>query len=120
MVRAAPAAGRSIAAGRSTGGWSEALSFLVDLAPVRGVPLPPGPTKNPRLSEHASHGPRRRPDRCDPRLRGVQAPELPDQEVQAQQPGSHHAAQVLQVVPAPYRAPRDPLGTARWPAIASD
>ena len=63
------------------------------------------------------HGPRRRPDRCDPRMRGLQAPELSDKEVQAQQPGSHHAAQVLQVVPASYRAPRDALGPARWPPI---
>ena len=55
------------------------------------------------------HGSRRRPDRRHPRLRGVQAPELPDEQVQAEQPGPHHAAQVLQVVPAAYRAPRDPL-----------
>src|SRR3954471_20792782 len=77
----------------------------------------PGALTNPRLSEHAVHGPRRRPDRCDPRLRGVQAPELPDQEVQAQQPGSHHPAQVLQVVPAAYRASRDPVRErlGRWP-----
>src|SRR3954463_10024648 len=87
------------------------------LAPERGFPLPTGATTNPRLSEHAVHGPRRRPDRCDPRLRGVQAPELPNQEVQAQQPGSHHPAQVLQVVPAAYRASRDALGKTgkRWP-----
>ena len=81
-----------------------------------GVFLCPGAPTNPRLSEHAVHGPRRRPDRCHPRMRGLQAPELPDQEVQAQQPGSHHAAQVLQVVPASYRASRDAIGkTDRWP-----
>ena len=97
----------------------QALSFLADLAPVRGFPLPPGALTNPRLSEHAFHGPRRRPDRCDPRVRGLQAPELPDQEVQAQQPGSHLAAQVLQVVPASYRAPRDALGR-RGLAMATD
>ena len=46
---------------------SIALSFLADLAPVRGFPLT-GALTNPRLSEHAFHGPRRRPDRCDPRV----------------------------------------------------
>ena len=33
-----------------------------------GVFLWPGALTNPRLSEHAFHGPRRRPDRCDPRV----------------------------------------------------
>src|SRR3954465_10754195 len=42
-------------------------------------------------------------------MRGVQAPELPDEQVQAQQPGPHHAAEVLPVVQAAHRAPRDPL-----------
>ncbi|CAA9521369.1 MAG: LSU ribosomal protein L33p @ LSU ribosomal protein L33p, zinc-dependent, partial [uncultured Solirubrobacteraceae bacterium] len=54
-------------------------------------------------------GPRRRAHRCDPRLRGLQAAQLPDEQVQAQQPRSHHAAQVLQVVPAAHEPPGDPL-----------
>ncbi|CAA9403440.1 MAG: LSU ribosomal protein L33p @ LSU ribosomal protein L33p, zinc-dependent, partial [uncultured Phycisphaerae bacterium] len=54
-------------------------------------------------------GPWRRPDRCDPRLRGLQAPELPDEQVQAQQPGSHRPAEVLQVVPGAHQPPGDPL-----------
>src|SRR3954451_20225487 len=101
--------------GTSAGGVS-ALSFLADLAPERGFPLPRR-IHEPTTLGARRHGPRRRPDRCDPRLRGVQAPELPDKEVQAQQPRSHQPAQVLQVVPASYRAPRDALGTTRWPPI---
>ena len=42
-----------------------------------GVFLCPAPTHDSRSTP--SDGPRRRPDRCDPRLRGLQAPELPDQ-----------------------------------------
>jgi hypothetical protein len=34
-----------------------------------------------------SHGSRRRSNRRDPRMRGVQAAELPNREVEAQQPG---------------------------------
>ena len=63
---------------------ASALSSLADLAPVRGFPLPPGASQNPRLSEHAFHGPRRRPDRSHPRVRGLQAPELSDKEIEAQ------------------------------------
>src|SRR4051812_12285276 len=61
-------------------------------------------------SRSTPNGPRRRPDRRHPRLRGVQAPELPDQQVQAQQPGPHRAAEVLQVVPPAHVPPRDPIG----------
>src|SRR5581483_9241447 len=41
-----------------------------------------------------AHGPWRRPDRCNARVRGVQAPELPDKQEQAQQPGAAPASQV--------------------------
>src|SRR5689334_20982757 len=57
----------------------------------------------------AAYGPRRRPHRSHPRLRGVQAAQLPDEQEQAQQPRSHHAAQVLQVVPLATEPPGDPL-----------
>ena len=76
-----------------------------------GVFLCPAPTHDSRSTP--SDGPRRRPDRCDPRLRGVQAPELPDQQVQAQQPGPHQPAQVLPLVPEAHGPPRDPLGSIR-------
>ncbi|CAA9489781.1 MAG: LSU ribosomal protein L33p @ LSU ribosomal protein L33p, zinc-dependent, partial [uncultured Solirubrobacteraceae bacterium] len=51
----------------------------------------------------------RRPHRCHPRVRGVQAAELSDQEVQAQQSRSHRDEQVLPVVPQAHRASRDPV-----------
>ena len=89
-------AARVVDRGAHTGGTSEGrsrslyerrrLSAILPchLAPERGFSLPLRCIHEPRLSEHAVHGPRRRPDRCDPRVRGLQAPELPDQEVQAQ------------------------------------
>jgi hypothetical protein len=43
-------------------------------------------------------------------LRGVQAPELPHPQEPAQHSGSHPAAEVLPVVPAPHGAPGDSLG----------
>src|ERR671920_166162 len=68
------------------------------------------PGRRSTRSHHgAAYGPRRRAHRCNPRLRGVQAAQLPDQQEQAEQPRSHHAAQVLQVVPVAHEPPGDPL-----------
>ena len=70
---------------------SERASALdcLDLAPGRGF-------SSPRAAEHndagiTDHGPRRRTNRCHPRLRGVQASQLPDKQEQAQQPRPDHA-----------------------------
>src|SRR5919202_814624 len=78
---------------------------------VRSAPHPHG----------AAYGPRRRPHRSHPRLRGVQAAQLPYQQEQAQQPRPHHAAQVLQVVPLAHEPPRDALAAEErsWRATAS-
>src|SRR3954447_13693394 len=74
------------------------------------------------ISHGAAYGPRRRPHRSHPRLRGVQAAQLPDEQEQAQQPRSHHAAQVLQVVPLAYEPPGDALAAEdrSWPVTASE
>ena len=88
---------------RSSGASARRYPSLPTSRRVRGFPLPGAVFIDLLLTERRKHGPRRRPDRCHPRVRGVQAPELPDQQVQAQQPGSHRAAQVLQVVPEAHR-----------------
>jgi hypothetical protein len=59
------------------------------------------------------HGSRRRSNSYHPRVRGVQAPQLPNEQEQAQQPGSGDAAQVLPVVPAAHLSPGDPLARER-------
>src|SRR5581483_3401783 len=64
-------------------------------------------------SESARYGTWRCPNRCDPRLRGVQAPELPDEQEQAEQPRAAAAEEVLPLVPASHAAPRDPVGVPR-------
>src|SRR5918912_4370404 len=76
----------------------------------------------PHISHGAAYGPRRRPHRSHPRLRGVQAAQLPDEQEQAQQPRPHHAAQVLQVVPVAHEPPGDPLGAEdpSWPVTVSE
>src|SRR3954466_16026238 len=78
--------------------------------------------RSAHISHGAAYGPRRRAHRSHPRLRGVQAAQLPDEQEQAQQPRSHHAAQVLQVVPVPHEPPGDPLAAddPSWPVIVSE
>src|SRR4051812_333454 len=69
----------------------------------------PSAVGRPTSHHGAAYGPRRRAYRCHPRLRGVQAAQLPDEQEQAEQPRPHHAAQVLQVVPVAHEPPGDPL-----------
>src|SRR4051795_12068496 len=82
----------------------------------------PSAVGRPTSHHGAAYGPRRRAHRSHPRLRGVQAAQLPDEQEQAQQPRSHHAAQVLQVVPVPHEPPGDPLAAddPSWPVIVSE
>src|SRR4051794_2851876 len=82
----------------------------------------PSAVGRPTSHHGAAYGPRRRAHRYHPRLRGVQAAQLPDEQEQAQQPRSHHAAQVLQVVPVAYEPPGDPLaaGGPSWPVTVSE
>jgi hypothetical protein len=61
------------------------------------------------LTFRRSHGSRRRPNCRHPRLRGVQAAQLPDREVQAERPGADRAAQVLPLVRPSHVAQGDPL-----------
>ena len=56
-----------------------------------------------------SHGSRRRTNRRHPRVPGVQAAQLPDAEVQAQQSGPDRAAQVLPLVRQAHAAQGDAL-----------
>src|SRR4051812_10641621 len=69
----------------------------------------PSAVGRPTSHHGAAYGPRRRAHCDHPRLRGVQAAQLPDEQEQAQQPRSHHDAQVLQVVPIAHEPPGDPL-----------
>ena len=62
----------------------------------------PGRSRSEFPRPESPHGPRRRAHRYHPRVRGVQAAQLPDEQEQAELARSHHAAQVLQVVPLPH------------------
>ncbi len=101
-------------------GFSEASALdCLHLAPGRGFSSPEAAVHN-----HAGisdHGPRRRSNRYHPRLRGVQASQLPDEQEQAQQPRPDRrcASTAAGAASTPATGRPASAGALLWPVTAN-
>ena len=88
------------------------------LAPGRGFSSPGPPSTT---TQGFPHGPRRRSNRYHPRVRGVQASQLPDQQEQAQQPRPGHAcaSTAAGVASTPAIGRRASAGAPLWPVTVN-